>query len=557
MDNQQLVKLLMQLKNTKIMKIKYIWLFFILIGFAACNDDNDSSMIDDKVELKAGSADFSTYVAIGDSEVAGYTDGALFVVGQENSMSNMLAQQFSLIGGGDFTQPLMNDNIGGLLFNGTQILSSRYYFDGSGPALLPAAPTTEVLNHLSGSYKNMGIPGLKSFHMLAEGYGNPAGVPLGLANPYFARFASSPATSVLADVLSQNPSFFSLWVGGDDVLFYALNGGDGVNQLGNYDPSTYGLNDITDPNVFAQVYSAAVTALTSNGAKGVVLNIPYITDLPHFTTVTYNPLDPSNPAFGPLIPTLNMVYGAINQVYDAIGQPNRKVVFSETAASAVVVVDESLTDVSAIITGALLASPQFPAFLAQLGLPEQAAPLVANLLGITYGQSRQATASDLLVLPSMNVIGTVNQDRANYLVSQGLSQALADQFSTEGVTLPLENKWVLIPSEQQDIKEAIDSYNQTIFDVAVANNLALVDIKSLFERLTSTGIVTGNYILNDGLVTGGAISLDGIHTTARGNTLIVNEILTDIDGAFGSNFREAGALKDGGDYPTNYNPALQ
>ncbi len=31
----------------------------------------------------------------------------------------------------------------------------------------------------------------------------------------------------------------------------------GVDQTGNLDPSTYGGNDITDPNVFASVYSQA------------------------------------------------------------------------------------------------------------------------------------------------------------------------------------------------------------------------------------------------------------------------------------------------------------
>ena len=30
--------------------------------------------------------------------------------------------------------------------------------------------------------------------------------------------------------------------------------------------------------------------LTANGAKGVVANVPYITDLPHFTTVPHNPV---------------------------------------------------------------------------------------------------------------------------------------------------------------------------------------------------------------------------------------------------------------------------
>src|SRR5699024_1264388 len=99
------------------------------------------------------------------------------------------------------------------------------------------------------------IPGAKSFHLVAPGYGNVSGVLQGTANPYFARFSSSENTTVISDAASQNPTFFSLWIGNNDVLGYATSGGSGVDQTGNLDPSTYGSNDITDPNVFAAVYS--------------------------------------------------------------------------------------------------------------------------------------------------------------------------------------------------------------------------------------------------------------------------------------------------------------
>src|SRR5690606_11916456 len=123
-----------------------------------------------------------------------------------------------------------------------------------------------------------------------------------------------------------------------------------------------------------------------------------------------------NPSFGPLIPTLNGVFGQLNQVYAYLQSVNaidnaeeRSIVFSTTEASAVVIKDETLTDISAQIAGVLTASPTFPAFVQSFGLPAAAAPLVANLLGNIYGQTRQATSEDLFVLPSSSVIGTVNQ----------------------------------------------------------------------------------------------------------------------------------------------------
>jgi len=164
------------------MNIQYKW-------FIACESDDDSTVTEEPVAITSGTADFSTYVAMGNSLTAGFTDNALFIAGQENSMPNILAQQFALAGGGSFTQPLMSDNIGGALVGGNQILGPRLFFNGAGPAVLPAMPTTEVSTVLPGPFNNMGIPGAKSFHLLANGYGNIGGLP-SLANPYFVRMAS-------------------------------------------------------------------------------------------------------------------------------------------------------------------------------------------------------------------------------------------------------------------------------------------------------------------------------------------------------------------------------
>ncbi len=550
--------------------IKYILLIAFLAAFIACNDEEDFSTVEEAVELPeltAGSADFSNYVAVGASFTAGYTDGALFKATQENSFPNILSQQFANVGGGAFTQPLMNDNFGGMALGGNRILDPRFVFGGAGPVPLeavvgPVTVTTDLTANPTGPFNNMGIPGAKSFHLLdlgipGSGYGDINGLGV-YANPYFIRMASSPSATVIGDAIGQNPSFFTLLGNaGNDVLSYALSGGSGVDQTGNFNPATYGINDITDPNVFAQAFNATVTILTSNGANGVIANIPYITDLPHFTAVPHNPLDPTDPAFGPQIPTLNGIFGQLNQVYAFLNVPERSIVFSNTKASAVVIKDESLADLSAQIEGVLNASPTFPLFVQSFGLPAQAAPLVANLLGATYGQTRQATVDDLLVLPSSTVIGTVNTANVVALMGLGLPQQLAGQFSVEGITLPLADKWVLIPSEQIEIKTATDAYNSTMADAATANGLAFVDLKSILEQASTTGVPSGDYTLTTNLVTGGLVSLDGIHLTARGYALLANEFMKQIDAAYGSNFKESGNLVDIGNYPTNYSPTLQ
>ncbi|MGY8909029.1 MAG: G-D-S-L family lipolytic protein [Flavobacteriales bacterium] len=549
---------------------KYIGLFLLSLGIISCDVNNDLDPILEEtgpvVQLNTNGLDFSSYVSIGASFTAGFTDNALFIQAQENSFPNILAGKF----GTDFSQPLMNDNIGGLLLAGNVIQGPRLYFNGAGPTTLMATPTTEVTNSVSGNLNNFGVPGAKSFHLVAEGYGNVQGVALGLANPYFARMASSPTATVLGDALAQNPTFFTLSeIGGNDVLGYALSGGSGEdrspNTPTNLDPANYGSNDITNPNVFASVFSNMVTALTANGAKGVVANVPYITNLAHFITVPYNPLNPNDPETGATlkaqIPLLNSVYGAVNQIFIGAGEPERAIVFSETETNSLVIYDEDATDLSAAITATLGASPTFVPFVQSLGLPAEAAPLVAGLLGSQYGKARSATAQDLFVLPSSSIIATVNNTAAAAIIAQsgGLLPAnLAGQFSAEGVTLPLADKWVLTPQEQLAIKTATDAYNTTIAAVASANpNVALVDFKGLLEQ-SANGLAFDQYTLTTSLVTGGLISLDGVHLTGRGYALMANKILAAMDTEFGSNFTVAtNGLAKADDHPTNYSPALR
>ena len=541
--------------------LKYLYISLGLLAFTACNDpedvDLDPEVISEELPaLTAGSADFSNYVSLGNSLTAGFTDGALFQASQTLSMPNLLSQKFSLAGGGSFTQPLTSDNIGGLALAGTRIQSPRLVFGGAGPVSLESligdvTVTTDIaLNNPTGPFNNLGVPGAKSFHLLAPGYGNIANVQLGLANPYFVRMTgSTPDISVLQMAVAQAPSFFSLWIGNNDVLGYATTGGDGTNPITPVSGA---------PGVgFDGSYGALIATLTAGGAQGVVANIPNVTDVPHFTTVPHNPLDPTNPDFGNQIATLNGIFGQLNQVYAFLGVPERSIEFSTTAASEVVIRDETLTDLSAQIAGVLSASPTFPAFVQSFGLPAEAAPLVAGLLGNTYGQTREATADDLFVLPSSAIIGTINVESVGALMEAGLPQTLAGQFSVEGISLPLEDKWVLIPSEQAEIAAATEAFNQIIAATANQAGLALVDANTLLNQLANGGITSGDFTLTSSLVTGSAFSLDGIHPTARGYALLANEFMKAIDATYGSNFEASGNLLNVGDYPTNYPATLQ
>ena len=513
----------------KVLRIKYLWTLLLLAGLVAC-DGHDYSIPDNSVPLDPGTADFTRYVAVGNSLTSGYTDGALFQAGQMNSYPYILSQKFQIVGGGEFSQPLTNDNIGGLLLGGNQIARPRLYFDGKLPAVLPATPTTEVSDIKPGPYNNMGVPGARVYHLVYNGYGNISGLANGTANPYFVRMASSPNASVLEDAMAQDPTFFTLWIGNNDVLGYAISGGSGRSK-------------ITDENIFASAYKAIAGGLVSNGAKGVILNIPNVTAIPYFTTVPYNPLDPKDDSFGPMVPVLNKFYEPLNMAFDYLGVPERKVTFSNVNNSPMVIHDESLTDLSAQLFKVMVAG----------GLD----PVTAGLMSQQFGQSRPATDEDLFTLRSAGEIGEVNEDYFNYLVSLGVPQDKAGQLSINGITYPMLDKWVLLPSEQLEIKQAIGKFNQIIKETADNYDLAFVDANAFMEELSTTGIMSNGFLLTSKLVTGGAFSLDGVHLTARGYSLVANFILESIDRKYGSNFKEAGALNNVGDYPIFYSPDMK
>ncbi|RRJ93935.1 SGNH/GDSL hydrolase family protein [Flavobacterium macacae] len=509
------------------------WLLFasLSIALVGCSDDDTEDGVGE-VPISAGTADFSKYVALGDSFAAGFSDNALFKKGQENGYPNLLAQQFMLVGGGEFTLPLMNDNVGGLLFGGNPNPSfgPRVYLQGflnpTTPIIvpIPESSTTDVFQHLTGTFSNLGVPGAKSFHLIAPGYGNPAGLATSpaSANPYFVRMASSVSTSVLADALAQNPTFFSLWIGGNDVLGYATNGGVPTSQ----DPISG--NDITPPATFEFAYNQLITQLTAGGRKGVVANLPYINTLPFFTTVPYNPV-PLDEATATQLNT--QLLGPVKQILTALGEGDRIATLTAGSANPLLIRDESLVNYATQITGALMA-----------GGVSQAQ---AGLMGSLYGQARHTkklangSFTDFVLLTSRAVIGTPQA-------------GVPAPFNTVGVTYPMEDKRILTGTEVAEIKVATDAYNVTIKNAADANGLALVDTYGIMNQLLNGGVRYGNIHISASFITGGAFSLDGIHPSPRGYAYIANKFLEAIEEAYGSSIPELNI----GNYTVQYGQTI-
>src|SRR5699024_12792240 len=107
--------------------LKVLYKVFIasaVLSLIACDTDFDEK-VTDAGYYDSGSANLSSFVAVGNSLTAGYANNALYKSGQENSFPNILASRFALAGGGEFKQPMMADNYGGLLLGGNKISDSR------------------------------------------------------------------------------------------------------------------------------------------------------------------------------------------------------------------------------------------------------------------------------------------------------------------------------------------------------------------------------------------------------------------------------------------------
>ena len=477
-----------------------------VLSVTSCKTDFETDVAD--IAVTSGEADFSKYVALGNSLTSGYRDGTVYLDGQLESYPVMIAEQMQKAGGGTFTQPLVPDNIGG--FANIPGFKGKLTLQVVNGALTPVYSTAvSTLDRLTGTYNNMGVPGAKSFHLVANGYGNMAGLTTGTANPYFVRFASSSTASVLEDAMAQNPTFFSLWIGNNDVLSYATSGGVGTNQTGNTNPRTYSSNDITDPNVLAGSIRAVLEGMKSVGAtKGVIANIPNVTSIPFFTTVPYNAV-PLNETYAAALNT--QLVGRLKPVLTALGQGDRLKTLV-VGQNPLLIKDETLTDLSSQITAALTRNGVSAA--------------EAAFIGTTYGQARHTTSEDLILLSTKPVINT---DVAN----------VSDPFNKLGITYPLEDKHVLTKSEVAQVQTATNAYNTQIKALAEAYGLAFVDANAKMVELgKNSGIQYNGVNYSTTFVTGGSFSLDGVHLTGKGYAVIANEFIKAINAKYKSNLRQ-------------------
>lgn len=234
--------------------------------------------------------DFSRFVAIGDSITAGYADGALYYKGQVNAYPNLIARQYQAIQPLVFRQALVDKQSSGIGFIGRSkliLVSDQHNPKNKWGRLSYLADTgdqdilRENLYRSNGPFHNLAVPGAKAAHLLAPGYGDPA-KGAGNYNPFFTRMSSDPAkASILQDILDLHPTFFTMLIGNNDILSYAMHGGT---------------DDVMTPvegkpgEGFAATLHYIVERLTEQGAKGILATLPDLTTIPFFNTIAYDQL---------------------------------------------------------------------------------------------------------------------------------------------------------------------------------------------------------------------------------------------------------------------------
>lgn len=441
-----------------------------------------------RVPPVAGNADFSKYVAVGNSLTAGFMDNALYLEGQQNAYPVILAERMKLVNGNaPFAYPAFGE-AGGAGFSqfvpGTSIPVGRLRFIlpvcGPNPAAtrtlgMTPAPTVpgEALAPYGGdkaALNNFGVPGAKSFHAVVAGYGaSPT-----QGNPFYWRFASAPAASLLGDAVAAKGTFFSYWLGSHDVLSYAIAGGSGNPNPG-IDPSSYGPNDLTDARVFAAVLQASLDALLATGpnTKGVIATLPEIDRLPFFQLVNAGLTSGGANAVLPF-PLSEAQAAALNAGYGQLGPAAAGVSFKAGKVNY---------------------------------------PVIATATGLRHLDPTK----DFLTL-------LTPQDS---LLAGPISACNPGPRAGWGITRPIPGQYVFDQAEVALVRARVAAFNTLIRQQADSrgDRLALADMHAVLGELDA---------VRNSIAPGGYFSTDGVHPNPRGQAVIANAFIKAINAKFGS-----------------------
>jgi lysophospholipase L1-like esterase len=204
-----------------------------------------------------GSANFTRYVAIGDSLTAGFQSGSLFVGAQRNSYPALIYRQATGLTTG-FEQPLVSEPgiPGQLELRNLSPLVIAPKGGQGGPANLT----------LARPYNNLAVPGARLRDVLVTFSGGLHDLVL--------RPSGFQNTTALQQAVLLNPTFVTIWIGNNDVLAAATSGIviEGVT--------------LTPVAQFETDFRTLTAAIAQTGARMAIATIPDVTVIPFVNTLS-------------------------------------------------------------------------------------------------------------------------------------------------------------------------------------------------------------------------------------------------------------------------------
>ncbi|MCB9197330.1 MAG: hypothetical protein H6600_02655 [Flavobacteriales bacterium] len=260
------------------------------------------------LERTEGDADFTHYVSVGNSLTQGYQDGGLHdELGQQNnSYPAIIARQMAKVNPDmdEFIQPLVAGHGSGhriLVLDSLGELTVTGWKDSNGDR---QDPSWDTWTDNRVKYNNLGVAGIAVWQIMSRnfqeqvinhatlgGVGLLGGDPL---NPYgrFLDFGKDPTNFLgsgdtydyIHHIKQSGATFFTCWLGNNDVLGWSINGGD----PGEISIAGFGILEttkLTEVDEFREKYDSALVAFYNMGAKGICATLPDVTSIPMLSTV--------------------------------------------------------------------------------------------------------------------------------------------------------------------------------------------------------------------------------------------------------------------------------
>lgn len=324
-------------------------------------------------------------------------------------------------------------------------------------------------------------------------------------NPFVQQF-NLGGQSVVERALAQNPTFFALNLGFEDILAFAMSGGEGngnVNDLANFNRG-----DLLSESLFEAKVDEVVDAFlqVNQDTKGAIFNIPYLLNFPFFIELGFDLTPFVNQT--PLLNDIRSEASIYNQSLENYYRVNPTIPFDDRrppldfAADragnwGILVIDETLGEAT-----------------------------YAN--GRPMPKVRHMQRGELVFLPTESLI-RINQ---GHFPSNALGE---DEY--------------LDADEVELIAARILAFNQILADKVAQSNgrLTLIDTNSYFETLYDglniflgrkpNGIDIEGVNFFPGISKFGIFSADGVNLNPRGNALLTSVMIESLIATFGGDLR--------------------